>query len=119
MFKKILKQFMILAVVTTILTPRGGVNWFDDGSGIKHKETYYNLPMKRVCAIAKDKGVQGFYWERNDGMKMYGAYIIVAANQKAHPYGSIVQTSRGKGIVLDTGAFAKTNSEQYDLAVTW
>lgn len=75
--------------------------------------------MKRVVATAQQRGIPGFYWERFDGMKMYGSYIIVAANQSRHPYGSIVSTSRGLGIVLDTGGFAKRNPEQYDLATTW
>ena len=108
----------ILAVALTILTPRAGVNWFNDGLTI-HKETYYNLNMRKVVANAQSKGIPGVYWEREDGMKMYGVYIIVAANQTKHPYGSIVVTSRGLGIVLDTGDFAKSNSEQYDLATTW
>lgn len=116
MLKKQIATLLILAI--TMLTPQAGVNWYNDGLTV-HKETYYNLSMKRVVANAAKNGIEGTYWERFDGMKMYGAYIIVAANLKNHPYGSIVQTSRGTGIVLDTGGFAATNPEQYDLAVTW
>lgn len=107
-----------LATALTILTPQSGVNWFNDGVAI-HKETYYNLNMNKIVATAQARGIPGFYWERPDGCKMYGDYIIVAANQNKHPYGSIVLTSRGSGIVLDTGGFAKKNPEQYDLAVNW
>lgn len=113
------KQHILAITITlTMLTPQAGVNWFNDGLTI-HKETYYNLSMKKVVANAASNGIPGFYWERGDGMKMYGVYIIVAANHNNHPYGSIVMTSRGPGIVLDTGTFAKNNPEQYDLAVTW
>jgi len=108
----------VLAIAITILTPQAGVNWFHDGLTM-HKETYYNLNMKRIVRTAEQRGIEGMYWEREDGMKMYGDYIIVAANHNYHPYGSLVVTSRGVGIVLDTGTFAKTNPEQYDLAVTW
>lgn len=101
-----------------VLTPKMGVNYFNDGIAV-HKETYYNLNMSRVVKTAQERGLNGFYWERWDGAKMYGAHIIVAANQKYHPYGSVVMTSLGTGIVLDTGDFAKTNPEQYDIAVTW
>lgn len=109
---------VMLAIAVTILTPRTGVNWFDDGLTV-HKETYYNLSMNRVVANAHSKGLVGEYWEREDGMKMFGPCVIVAANQQKHPYGSHVFTSRGVGIVLDTGEFASSNPEQYDLAVTW
>lgn len=108
----------LLAIAITMLTPQSGVNWFNDGLTI-HKESYYNLNMGKICAKAQQNNIPGDYWERGDGMKMYGPWIIVAANQSVHPYGSLVLTSRGTGIVLDTGGFAKKNPEQYDLAVTW
>lgn len=50
---------------------------------------------------------------------MYGPFVIVAADWNVHPYGSIVNTSRGIGIVLDTGDFAKADNELIDIAVTW
>lgn len=102
-----------------MITKRGGVFYFDDGES-KHKETYYNLSMRRITAIAKERIHPNWqYWEREDGMKMFGPFIMVAANQKVHPYGSTVLTSRGLGIVVDTGGFAKNNPTQIDIAVTW
>ena len=56
---------------------------------------------------------------REDGVKMYGNYVIVAANQSVYPYGTIVETSLGLGIVLDTGSFAKDNPNQFDIATDW
>lgn len=103
-----------------ILNKRDGVCWYDDGfGGGPHKETYYNLPMKRVCEIAKKKGIKGEYWETEDGLKMYGYFIICAADYNTHAYGSIVLTSLGPGKVLDTGAFAATNPTQIDIATCW
>lgn len=34
---------------------------------------------------------------------MLGEYIIYAANIDKHPYGSLIETSLGTGIVCDTG----------------
>lgn len=102
----------------SVLNARDGVNWFDDGNG-PHKETYYNLPMKRICQIAKQKGIPGEYWETDDGLKMYGYFIICAADWDIHPYGSIVLTSLGPGKVLDTGTFKESNPEQVDIATCW
>ena len=101
-------------IISGVLTKRGGVNYFDG-----HKETYYNLSMKKVVANAQNRGIEGNYWEREDGAKMLGDYIMVAADQSVHPYGSIVATSLGLGIVVDTGKFALTNHQQIDIATNW
>ena len=96
------------------LTKRGGVYWFGN-----QKETYYNLDMSGIVRRAKNDGIEGDYWVRSDGAKMYGDYIMIAANWSVHPYGSIVQTSLGAGIVLDTGGFAANNPNQVDIATSW
>jgi len=72
-----------------------------------------------VIQRAQANGITGVYWENADGLKMYGSYIIVAANYDIYPYGSLVNTSRGMGIVLDTGEFIKKNPTMIDLAVAW
>ena len=97
-----------------VLTKSKGTVQFDG-----HKETYYNLPMDKVVSNAHKKGIEGEYWEREDGAKMLGDYIMVAADQKIHPYGSLVETSLGTGIVVDTGTFIQTNPQQIDIAVNW
>lgn len=102
----------------SVLNARDGVNWYDDGKG-PHKETYYNLPMGKICQIAKQKGIEGEYWETDEGLKMYGYFIICAADWDVHPYGSIVLTSHGPGKVLDTGAFKESNPTQVDIATCW
>lgn len=99
------------------ITKIGGV--YQGPSG---KETYYNLPMGGVVKIMRDLGydeVNWPYWEREDGCKMFGDYIMVAADHSIRPRGSLVETSLGTGIVCDTGSFIYNNPTQLDIAVTW
>lgn len=97
-----------------VLSKGRGVNYGPSG-----KETYYNLNMTGVVNIMRSLGYTGEYWVRDDGCKMLGDYIIVAANFNIRPRGTIVETSLGDGIVCDTGGFAKKNPTQIDIAVTW
>ena len=46
-------------------------------------------------------------WTRSDGVKMFGEYVMIAANWKTRPLGTKVETSLGLGIVVDTGEFVK------------
>lgn len=87
--------------------------------GPSGKETYYNLNMSGVVSIMRNMGYSEEYWVRDDGCKMLGDYIMVAANLSLRPRGSIVETSLGKAIVCDTGGFAKHNPTQIDIATTW
>ena len=59
------------------------------------------------------------YWVREDGVKMLGSYVMVAANYEIRPKGTIIESSLGYAIVCDTGGFAKKNPTQIDVAVTW
>ena len=60
------------------------------------------------------------YWIREDGCKMLGNYIIVAANLNVYPRGSLVSTSLGTGIVCDTGGFVSNGSGvALDIATAW
>lgn len=96
------------------LTPSGGVH-----NGPSGLETYYNLPMDGVIQQARNFGIEGEYWVRDDGVKMYGDYVILACNRDVHPMGTLVETSLGTGISLDTGGFAEGNPTQCDVAVSW
>lgn len=90
--------------------------------GPSGKETYYNLPMGGVVRIMRNMGFSEAeypYWIREDGCKMLGDYIMVAANLNVHPRGSTVETSRGLGLVCDTGGFARSNPYQIDIATSW
>ena len=100
-----------------VLTPSKGVN-----QGPQGKETYYNLPMDGVVSIMRNAGFSENkypYWEREDGCKMLGPYIMVAANLNTFPRGSVIDCSLGKALVCDTGGFAKSNPKQLDIATNW
>lgn len=90
--------------------------------GPNGKETYYNLPMHGVIQIMRDAGFSETeypYWIRDDGCKMLGDYIMVAADLSIRPRGSIIETSLGTALVCDTGGFANYNATQIDIAVNW
>ena len=88
-------------------------------TGPNGRETYYNLNMSGVVNIMHSAGFNGTYWVRSDGVKMFGNYVMVAANYGVHPKGSIVKSSLGLAIVVDTGGFASSNPQQLDLATAW
>ena len=96
------------------LTPEGGVFEFEG-----HTETYYNLDMSVVVQVAQSRGIAGEYWVREDGCKMLGDYIMVAACYDIHPYVSLVNTSLGMGIVVDTGGFTAWNAYNIDISCAW
>ena len=87
--------------------------------GPSGKETYYNLNMSGCVRNMNRRGYYYDVWVRNDGCKMFGDYIMCAANLGVHPFGSLVECSLGTCIVVDTGGFAAGNPNQLDIAVTW
>lgn len=102
------------------LTPQKGRNRYtvtkDDGTIIERQETYYDLNMSGVMAFCG----QSSYSVRDDGAKVDAdGYVIVAADLSRYPRCSVVQTSLGLGKVYDTGSFALSNPEQFDLATDW
>ena len=88
-------------------------------TGPSGKETYYNLNMSGCISIMNGYGFSEPYWVRSDGVKMYGYYVMCAAGLSIRPKGSIVESSNGLAIVVDTGGFASRNPRQLDIAVTW
>lgn len=68
-------------------------------------ETYYNLPMDYVCELMRNIGYDYEYWVRDDGVKMYGPYIMCAADLRIRPKGTVIRTSLGDAMVCDTGTF--------------
>ena len=100
-----------------VLTARAGTVMGPSG-----KETYYNLPMQGVVNRMRRLGYDETtwpYWVRSDGAKMLGDYILCAASFDIRPIGTILETSRGKAIVADTGRFVEINKTQIDLAMQW
>lgn len=99
------------------LTPSAGVFYGPSG-----KETWYNLPMGGVVRIMRRQGFDEEhypYWVREDGVKMLGDYVMVAADLSIRPRGSIVESSLGTALVCDTGDFIYQNPTQLDIAVDW
>lgn len=97
-----------------VLTKSKGVN-----QGPIGKETYYNLNMSGVVRIMRNKGYDEAtypYWVREDGCKMLGPYVMVAANFSHFPRGTVVECSRGWALVCDTGHLGYN---QLDIAVNW
>lgn len=92
-----------------------GVIFHYDGT----KETYYNLPMNGVIEIMRKLGYSENdypYWIREDGVKMFGDYVMVAAPLDIYPRCTIVETSLGTGMVCDTGEMI---GHWFDIAVDW
>ena len=113
------------------LTPTMGRNL----NGPSGQETYYNMDMSGIVSSLQRGGWMynqcvnqdlidhildtSGYWIREDGCKMFGDYIMVAAGLDVRPRGSLVQTSLGMGIVVDTGGFAYNDPWQLDIATAW
>lgn len=81
-----------------------------------HTETWYDKPMNRVVGRAQMIGIPADYWIRDDGVKMYGPWVIVASHPSVTRY-SLVETSLGKGIVLDRHTCQ--DAELIDIATDW
>lgn len=99
------------------LTAGKGVHYGPSG-----KETYYNLNMGGCVSIMRELGYsESEYpvWTRSDGVKMFGDYAMIAAELGFRPKGTLVETSLGTGIVVDTGGFATSNPTQIDIACNW
>lgn len=99
------------------LTSKSGLYY-----GASGLESYYNLPMDGVVRIMRELGYNDIdfpYWVREDGVKMLGDYVMVAADLETRPRGTILETSLGMAIVCDTGEFARSNPTQLDIAVEW
>ena len=107
---------MLATPIQAKLNKRDGVNYYKGT-----KETYYNLNMKRIYERAdRNFGSHHKKWIRDDGVKMYGPYVVLAVPFDVYPYGTTdIPTSLGLGIALDTGSFAETNKDQIDIAVDW
>ena len=99
------------------LTRSGGVFYGPTG-----KEKYYNLNMSGVVTIMRNSGYSSEeypYWVRDDGVKMLGDYVMVAADLSVYPRGSIVETSLGTGLVCDKCVGATYGDTVLDIAVNW
>ena len=99
------------------------LNFFNGNiDGPSGSETFYNLNMDGVISIMRDLGYDEAnypYWEREDGVKMFGPYVMCAADLSFRPKGTILESSLGMAIVCDTGSFTEEDPNRLDIAVTW
>ena len=110
----------VSAIERSPLTVGKGRNYYTytkpDGTTVARQETYYDLNMSIVMGACGG----GDYSVREDGAKVdKDGYVLVAANLSRYPRCSVVETSLGPGKVYDTGGFAASNPEQFDLATDW
>lgn len=108
------------AIERNPLTVSKGRNYYtytkSDGTTVLRQETYYDLNMAIVMGACGG----GSYTVREDGAKVdQDGYVLVAANLSLYPRCTVVETSLGPGKVYDTGGFAASNPEQFDLATDW
>ena len=90
--------------------------------GPSGRETYYNLRMDNCVNYMRELGYDELtypYWIRDDVAKMLGLYVMCAANWKTRPRGTIIPTSLGEAIVVDTGEFVADYPNGVDLATDW
>ena len=98
-----------------VLNKRDGVNYYNG-----QKETYYNLRMSGVIRLMEDLGIYADYWVRDDGVKMYGEYVMVATDTRRLPKGTIIDTSLGLAMVCDHCGSAESYPGTWvDIAVNW
>lgn len=85
--------------------------------GPSGRETWYSLPMTGVIEIMRHKGYDEAhypYWVREDGVKMFGDFVMAAADTQKLPKGTIIDTSLGQSMIVDHCA-----AGNIDIAVTW
>lgn len=99
------------------LTRSGGK--FDGPSGL---EKWYNLPMGRCITNMRNMGYDTEtypYWIREDGAKMLGEYVMCASNNNYRPKGTVIETSLGMALVVDSCEAAASNPTLLDMCVDW
>ena len=104
---------IIVTMLAVVLTAKLGTIQFEG-----HKETWYDLDMKNVIERTdKMFGMTDLYHIREDGVKMYGPWVICAGHPNAIRY-SRIQTSLGEGIILDTHTVME-DEMLIDIATDW
>ena len=89
-------------------------------SGPSGMETGYDLPMAGIIGIMRAMGFDAktYPYHIKNHMKMLGPYVMVGGFFPLRPRGTVVATSKGLGLVCDTGYFLY-GPTQLDLAFTY
>ncbi len=121
------------------LTAAKGVIDYHTTDGEHFSETWCPLEVNGLVQnIRQYEGIYYEQWTREDGVQMYGPYVMVAADVQqreqwgggredaTYKYGDIVETSLGTGIVIDycersENERKRTNGEQthFDIYAKW
>ena len=123
------------------LTASAGSNRYYAKDGRLAKETWCDLNPNNLVRLMKKEGIDLDYWIREDGVYMYGDYVMVAADiphmdgseqEAEYRKGDLVETSLGTGIIVDycgmaekvrKGQLAGTSSADvevwYDIYTAW
>ena len=91
-------------------------------------ESFYDADC--ICNVGMDNCVKymrdlGYdeetypYYIRDDGVRMFGDYVMVASNNKVLPKGTIIETSLGTAMVVDACGSAEKITNQVDIATNW
>lgn len=107
------KSGIALTLTAILLTAKLGTVQYNG-----HKETWYNLPMHNIVNRADEfYGLSDVYAVREDGVKTYNGFVMLATDWNKYPFGSVIETSLGTGIVLDM----QTSGDEtvVDIATTW
>lgn len=94
-----------------------GTNCYYGADGRYVKETWCDLDPTSLVGYMKKEGIDLDFWIRDDGVYMYGDYVMVAADiphmdgtQQEAEYrkGDLVETSLGTGMVVDLCGMAES-----------
>lgn len=105
--------------VSTVAVPAEGCLTASKGvhMGPSGRETWYDLPMGGVIDIMRGLGYteeEYPYWVREDGVRMFGSFVMVAVDTYKLPKGTIIDTSLGEAMCVD-----HCPAGNIDIAVTW
>lgn len=99
------------------LLAAAGTNCYYGADGRYVKETWCDLDPTSLVGYMKKEGIDLDFWIRDDGVYMYGDYVMVAADiphmdgtQQEAEYrkGDLVETSLGTGMVVDLCGMAES-----------
>ncbi len=101
---------------SNFLTAAVGSIKYYGADGRLTKETWCDLDPSNLATLMRKQGIDLDFWIREDGVYMYGDYVMVAADiphmdgtEQAAEYrkGDLVETSLGTGMVVDLCGMAE------------
>lgn len=90
-----------------------------NAEGIRESYYYYQPHMVNYMRDLGYSENDYPYWVRDDGVQMFGEYVVVAADPSIYWYGDLIPTSLGMGMVCDLGGVSEEWYEYVDIGTTW